>query len=173
MVQELPLPEDERARVMDIFQELLALTPALYCSLPQQIVHRDFDGGNTLMEGSRVTGVLDFEFACPDLRAMDFAYALYSFTSWAWDTESGEELIRAFVTGFRESIILTPAEIEAVPDLMRLYRVVTLIHRAGRHRQGLAREEAVLIRVKSLLQLDRSLRERREVLLSVIYDAAA
>ena len=47
--------------------------PELYRSLLQQIVHRDFDASNVLMEGDRVTGVLDFEFAGSDLRAFDLA----------------------------------------------------------------------------------------------------
>jgi Ser/Thr protein kinase RdoA (MazF antagonist) len=44
MLEELPLPQEERAQLVGILQELLAMAPRLYSSLPQQIVHRDFDG---------------------------------------------------------------------------------------------------------------------------------
>jgi len=161
MLEELPLHREERAQLVVILQELLALIPGLYGSLPQQIVHRDFDGSNVLIEGARVTGVLDFEFAHPDLRAVDFAYALYGFTVGTWGTEEGEELIGACAAGYRDRVQLTPAEIEALPDLIRLYRMVSLIHREGRRRLGQAREEAVLTRVDMLLRLDTWLREHR------------
>lgn len=160
MLEELPLQGEERAQVMAILHELLAQVPALYASLPRQTVHRDFDGTNVLMEGVRVTGILDFEFARPDLRAIDFAYALYAFTHPVWDTHPEVALVSAFAAGYRERVRLMPAEIEAVPDLMRLYRMVSLIHRAGRHRQGLAHREAVLSRAQALLRLDAWLRGR-------------
>jgi Ser/Thr protein kinase RdoA (MazF antagonist) len=128
--------------------------PELYRSLLQQIVHRDFDASNVLMEGDRVTGVLDFEFAGSDLRAFDLARSLSLFSITPWSIPDGWERVRAFIEGYRKSVELTTVEVEALPQLMRLYRTWSLVHREGRHRQELASEEDVRARARGLLRQD-------------------
>jgi hypothetical protein len=53
---------------------------------------------------------------------------------------------------------LSPAEVRALPALLRLRRVVGLIHRAGRWRQGLASDEEVRDNLRDTLTLDSWLR---------------
>jgi homoserine kinase type II len=79
MVERLPVPTGERRRHRAHFETLLALIPDLYGRLPRQIIHSDPFRGNVLMLGDRVNGLLDFEFASPDLRAMDLAVGLCVF----------------------------------------------------------------------------------------------
>jgi len=43
----------------------------------QKVIHGDFTPSNTLHAGGRLTGIIDFEFAGPDARAMDVASGLY------------------------------------------------------------------------------------------------
>ena len=70
--------------------------------------------------------------------------------------------------GFRERVGLLPAEVTALPDLMRLYRSVSLIHRAGRWRQDQAAERHVLDRAEELLSLDAWLMEHEEELVRLV-----
>jgi len=164
----LPLGREEQAQVARIVGDLIATAPALYSSLPRQIVHRDFDASNILMEGDRVTGVLDFEFAGPDLRVLDLARSLSQFTISPWSSPEGWSWVIAFVIGYRAHMELMSGEIDALPDMMRLYRAMSLVHREGRRRQGLATEADVLARARALLMQEEWLRERREDLLQLL-----
>jgi homoserine kinase type II len=73
---DLPLPDETRQRLISSYTWLIERIPDLYDTLPQQLEHEDFDPGNVLMDGTRVTGVLDFEFCARDLRVMDLTVAL-------------------------------------------------------------------------------------------------
>jgi homoserine kinase type II len=59
-----------RQRVQD---ELTWLRRAWPSTLPRAVIHADLFPDNVLMEGDRVTGLIDFYFACTDLRAWDLA----------------------------------------------------------------------------------------------------
>jgi len=164
MLEHLPLEHTQRVQLSRIVGDLLAVLPALYQSLPQQIVHRDFDASNVLMAGDRVSGVLDFEFAGPDVRALDLARSLSMFTISPWNIPDGWERVTAFILGYREHIELTPAEIETLPELMRLYRTWSMVHREGRRREGLVSEADVLARAMALFRQDEWLGEQHQEL---------
>ncbi|HEX6510118.1 MAG TPA: phosphotransferase, partial [Chloroflexota bacterium] len=124
-----------------------------------QIVHRDYDGTNTLVEDSRVCAILDFEFAAPDLRALDLAVALLQFAPLPPD-EVAVLSLSAVAAGYLGRLPLLPAELAAMPRLMVLYRSMSLVNRAGRFRLGLAQEVGVLARVDALLRIYDWLRDR-------------
>ncbi len=88
-VAALPVEAGSKARMGKLLQNLLADVPQLYRTLPQQIVHNDYDGSNILMNGANVGAVLDWEFSTHDLRALDLVVALHG-----WSAElrgSGQE----------------------------------------------------------------------------------
>lgn len=151
----LPVPVEVRKQVEDFYHDLVAVVPVFYATLPRQVIHGDFGRGNSLIDRDRVSGILDFEFAGPDLRAIDVAAGLWSFSVSAWG--SGEEwpIIDAFLQGYRSMGALTQNEAEALPSLLRLREATSLIHWVGRWRQGLTGEEAIRGRVNDLLFLDR------------------
>jgi homoserine kinase type II len=62
-----------RARIVELFTHVDETHDALATSLPRQIIHGDFGYINVLVHDDTVTGMLDFEFAGPDLRALDLA----------------------------------------------------------------------------------------------------
>ena len=140
----------------------------MYATLPRQIVHRDFDGSNALLEDNRITGILDFEFAARDLRAGELAAPLMQFSRNARDTVPDWEPIRAFAAGYRARIALSRDEIEAVPDLTRLWRASTLVHREGKRRRGQADMADVVARARGLLRIDAWLATEGELLVDAL-----
>lgn len=112
-------------------------------SLPQQVIHGDFVPSNTLHTGDRLTGIVDFEFAGPDVRALDVASALYfSLRVWKGDDPwpRGEALIR----GYTGSTRLTDTERAALPWLMRLRNAVSKIFWLGKSLADGTTEKQVL-----------------------------
>jgi homoserine kinase type II len=114
--------------------------------------HCDYGPGNTLVVGDRVSGVLDFEFAGPDLRAMDVA------TGWYWSASRAPEdpwaPIAAFAAGYRAVVAPTEEELAAAPALARLQRATALVHWVGRLRVGQADPAIVLEQGERLLAVD-------------------
>jgi homoserine kinase type II len=102
-----------RQRVQD---ELTWLRRAWPSTLPRAVIHADLFPDNVLMEGDRVTGLIDFYFACTDLRAWDLAvtHCAWSFAP-GFDATIGDALI----AGYESEHPLTPDERAAFPVLAR------------------------------------------------------
>lgn len=86
-------------------------------TLPTAPIHADLFPDNVLMLGNRVTGLIDFYFACTDIRVYDVAVM---HTSWAFDA-LGAPLApgvgRGIVDGYAASFGLSDAERAALPVL--------------------------------------------------------
>lgn len=86
-------------------------------TLPTAPIHADLFPDNVLMLGNRVTGLIDFYFACTDIRVYDVAVM---HTSWAFDAQ-GAPLApgvgRGIVDGYAASFGLSDAERAALPVL--------------------------------------------------------
>ncbi|PAX09468.1 homoserine kinase [Sphingomonas lenta] len=87
--------------------------------LPRAVIHADLFPDNVLMLGDRVTGLIDFYFACTDVRAYDLA-VMHS--AWAFDL-AGERydagVGRALVEGYRSAFHLSNEERRALSVLAR------------------------------------------------------
>lgn len=87
--------------------------------LPQSVIHADLFPDNVLMLGDRVTGLIDFYFACSETRAWDIAitHAAWSFAAdgTAFDAGVGDALL----AGYGEAMPLSEAETAAFPILAR------------------------------------------------------
>ncbi|MDP5278978.1 homoserine kinase [Sphingomonas sp. DG1-23] len=93
---------------------ILAGWPA---DLPRGAIHADLFPDNVLMLGNRVTGLIDFYFACTDIRAYDLAVM---HGAWAFDArgENYDPAIgAALVEGYAASAGLSDAERAALPIL--------------------------------------------------------
>jgi homoserine kinase type II len=168
---ELPLPNEKRQRLIAGYAWLIARIPDLYARLPQQLVHEDFDPGNVLMEGTRVTGVLDFEFCARDLRVMDLTVALTWWPVRQYGTGAEWPIIAALARGYARHITLIDDEIAAFPTLFRLRAYTSLIHRLGRSRQGLSTVEEALDRAEAAINREDWVHSNGVRLIDVVHDA--
>jgi homoserine kinase type II len=85
--------------------------------LDRLAIHADLFPDNVLMQGDTVTGLIDFYFACTDLRLYDLAVAL---TAWSFDVAGrthDPDVASAFQAGYEKHFPLSPAEHEALPTL--------------------------------------------------------
>lgn len=171
--EELPLGDADRGRLARVLAGLRAAVPGLYGALPAQLCHNDYGPGNTLQVGGRTSAVLDFEFAAPDLRAIDIAVGWYWSVGPAWGTGRELPAIRAFLGGYTAAAPLTPAEGEASPVLARLQRAVALIHWAGRRRAGLATNARLAEQTRRVLDLDRWLEEHGAAVVAASFERGA
>ena len=85
--------------------------------LPGSIIHSDLFPDNVLMLGNRVTGMIDFYFACFDSMAYDLAvtHAAWSFGSQGRGFRS--DVGRSLLQGYESVRPLEPAERDALPLL--------------------------------------------------------
>jgi homoserine kinase type II len=81
-------------------------------------IHADYFPDNVLFEGGRVSGVIDFYFACTDSLAYDLAVAL---NAWGFTPEGAadEAALSAFRRAYEAVRSLSPQEREALPLLLR------------------------------------------------------
>jgi Ser/Thr protein kinase RdoA (MazF antagonist) len=143
----------------------------LYEALPHQVIHSDIDGSNMLYTGDRVSGILDFEFASFDLRAMDLTVAVVQM---AGDGDGLDmDRVRVLAGAYRTEMALLPAEIAAVPDLIRLRGAVTVIHRLGRWRVGLSPLGAVEGRIRHQLAMEEWLDRNGGTLVATVSSSEA
>ncbi|HQS98282.1 MAG: homoserine kinase [Novosphingobium sp. 16-62-11] len=86
-------------------------------NLPRSVIHADLFPDNVLMRGNKVSGLIDFYFACNDLMAYDVAV---THAAWCFDT-SGQtfdaDISRALLEGYEAVRPLLPEERAALPLL--------------------------------------------------------
>ena len=103
-------------------------------SLPFGLIHGDLHYDNVLCKDGRVTGLLDFEFASNDWRAMELAICLSKYAG--EKDKTGQSIAMPFFTdfidGFAEKGELTDPEIEAIPDLILLRVLSNVVYFVGR-----------------------------------------
>ena len=87
-------------------------------ALPSGVIHADLFPDNVFFLGDRLSGLIDFYFACNDFLAYDLAICL---NSWAFDGVAEFNLAkgRAMIEGYAAVRPLSPDEIEALPILAR------------------------------------------------------
>ena len=98
--------------------------------LPVSAIHADLFPDNVLMLGDRVTGLIDFYFACTDIRAYDLA-VLHG--SWAFDATGAPldpAVGSALIEGYAAAFPISPAERAALPVLARGACIRFLLTRA-------------------------------------------
>ncbi len=86
--------------------------------LPQGVVHADLFPDNVFFLGERISGLIDFYFACNDTLAYDLAICL---NAWCFETDHSYNVTkgRALLQGYAKTRALSRVEWEALPVLAR------------------------------------------------------
>jgi len=86
--------------------------------LPDGVIHGDLFPDNVFFLGGKVSGLIDFPFACNDLLAYDAAICL---NAWCFESDHSFNVTkaRAFLNAYSRTRELSTAEQEALPLLAR------------------------------------------------------
>ncbi|MBN9440974.1 homoserine kinase [Bosea sp. (in: a-proteobacteria)] len=86
--------------------------------LPRGVIHADLFPNNVFFLGDRLSGLIDFYFACTDAFAYDLAICL---NSWCFEADSSFNLTKgqALLAGYESVRPLEVSEVEALPQLCR------------------------------------------------------
>lgn len=113
-----------------VSEQLTGITAAWPRHLATATIHADLFPDNVLMLGGKVTGLIDFYFACTDIRAYDVAV---THAAWVFEADGGAFVAShaaALIDGYRAHACLNEAEIAALPMLCRAASLRFLLTRA-------------------------------------------
>jgi homoserine kinase type II len=118
-----------RGLAATIADELDALEAGWPTELPQGVIHADLFPDNVFFLGDRLSGLIDFYFACNDALSYDIAVTL---NAWCFESDHAFNLAkgRALLNGYQSVRALTAAEREALPLLARGAALRFLLTRA-------------------------------------------
>lgn len=115
------------ARVDAALREVEAAWPA---TLPVGAIHADLFPDNVLMLGDTVSGLIDFYFACTDVRAYDLAIMHSAWTFDATGRTADAAIGAALLAGYADGAALSAAERAALPLLAQGACIRFLLSRA-------------------------------------------
>jgi len=113
-----------------VAEELHFLEANWPTGLELSTIHADLFPDNVLMDGDRVTGLIDFYFSCTDIRAYDLAI---THTAWCFSADGAtfhEERAHKMAQGYDAAHGLTDEERAAFPILCRGAALRFLLTRA-------------------------------------------
>jgi len=86
--------------------------------LPQGVIHADLFPDNVFFLGERLSGLIDFYFACTDTLAYDVAICL---NAWCFEADHSYNVTkgRALLAAYTAQRPLSAAELDALPLLAR------------------------------------------------------
>jgi homoserine kinase type II len=101
-----------------VAKELAQLEAAWPRDLPQGVIHADLFPDNVFFLGDRLSGLIDFYFACTDTLAYDVAVCL---NAWCFEPDHSYNVTkgRGLLQAYAKTRALSPAEIKVLPLLCR------------------------------------------------------
>jgi homoserine kinase type II len=133
--------------------------------LPSGLIHADLFPDNVLFSGDRITGLIDFYFACTDPYVYDVAVCL---NSWCFESDGAYNFSkgRALLACYQAIRPLSPAERAALPNMARASALRFLLTRLF---DWLNRDPTALVRPKDPLEFLGRLRFHRAARDSAAY----
>jgi len=127
--------------------------------LPQGVIHADLFPDNVFFLGDKLSGVIDFTFACHDMLAYDVAICL---NAWCFESDHSFNVTkaRAFLGAYARERRLSEAEQDALPLLARGAAIRFLLTRLV---DWLNVPPGALVRPKDPLEYVRKLRFHQSV----------
>ena len=112
-----------------ITTELKALQADWPKSLPDGVIHADLFPNNVFFMADRLSGLIDFYFACNDFLAYDLAVCL---NAWCFEEDRSFNITKgqALLTAYAKTRPLNQAELQALPVLARGAALRFLLTRA-------------------------------------------
>lgn len=128
-------------------------------NLPQGVIHADAFPDNVLFIGERLSGLIDFYFACNDTLAYDVAICI---NAWCFEPDHSFNVTkaRALLNAYTRERPLSEAELEALPLLCRGAAIRFLLTRLV---DWLNVPPGALVRPKDPLEYVRKLRFHQSV----------
>ncbi len=122
----------------EIEQELEFLEENWPSGLPTGVIHADLFPDNVFFLGDRVSGVIDFYFACNDFLAYDLAICI---NAWCFEKDGSFNVTKArhMLNAYRAVRPFSAAELAAIPVLLRggaLRFLLTRLHDWLFHPEG-------------------------------------
>ena len=142
-----------------IEDELAVLEAGWPSHLPAGVIHADLFPDNVLFVADRISGIIDFYFACNDAPAYDLAVAL---NAWCFESDGAFNITngRALIAGYQAKRPLKGEERDALPILCRGAALRFLLTRLY---DWLNHNPAALVRPKDPREFLRRLRFHRAV----------
>lgn len=160
-----------RADIDSLASGIRAIEPKLAAyqrlGLPTQLIHGDLHYDNVLVEGDRVSGLLDFEFTAWDWRAMELAVALSKYVG----EDDPLPLIEEFVGGYAIDGQLNEQEASIMPDLINLRIFSNVVYFTGRAYAGEDGLESLTSRVPSYAKRVRWVNANRRAIVDAVMTA--
>lgn len=127
--------------------------------LPTGVIHADLFPDNVFFLGDRLSGLIDFYFACNDFYAYDLATCL---NAWCFEKDHSYNLTKstALLSGYRSVRPLTQAEIDALPLLARGSALRFMLTRLY---DWLTIPDGALVQKRDPLEFIRRLRFHRQI----------
>ena len=143
----------------EIAKELDALDKSWPRDLPQGVIHADLFPDNVFFLGDRLSGLIDFYFACTDTLSFDVAVCL---NAWCFEPDHSYNVTkgRALLKSYGKARALSAAERAALPMLARGAALRFLLTRLV---DWLAVPDGALVKPKDPLEYFRKLRFHQSV----------
>ena len=136
--------------------------------LPEGLIHADLFPDNVFFIGDRLSGLIDFYFACNDMLAYDVATCL---NAWCFEKDISFNLTKgtALLAGYNSVRQLSQAELDALPLLARGSALRFMLTRLY---DWLAVSEGALVKKRDPMEYVRRLRFHRSIRSASEYGAA-
>jgi homoserine kinase type II len=143
----------------EIAKELDALDNSWPRDLPQGVIHADLFPDNVFFLGNKLSGLIDFYFACTDTLSFDIAICL---NAWCFEADHSYNVTkgRALLKSYAKLRALSAAERVALPVLARGAAMRFLLTRLV---DWLAVPDGALVKPKDPLEYYRKLRFHQSV----------
>lgn len=137
--------------------------------LPAGVIHADLFPDNVFFLGERLSGLIDFYFACNDLYAYDVATCL---NAWCFERDHSFNLTKgtALLAGYQGVRALSPAESASLPLLCRGSALRFMLTRLY---DWLTVPEGALVQPRDPLEYIRKMRFHRQIASATEYGIAA
>ena len=151
--------EVEQGLVAEVDRDFAELAREWPKDLPSGVIHADLFPDNVFFLGDRLSGLIDFYFACNDFYAYDLATCL---NAWCFEKDHSYNLTKstALLGGYRAVRPLEQAEIAALPLLARGSALRFMLTRLY---DWLTIPDGALVQKRDPLEFVRRLRFHRQI----------